>query len=223
MGVPDKTYFGEGLDGQPIFYGDVRAITDDQVKLQLLKNRVDVFLIKQVEELNKKDEKNELKVWSPFPLAVMTLLAIETVGHIIGDMDKIKNENEYNQSKAIVTPVYQLIDVELSHKPTKDFYEGFEKIHGTSDKKSIKKYSDVIHKYQRNTFNHGYQAKGVYLNHRQKAPWIINEKEGFLIINPYLFWDKFRITYEFIFQNVLNSKEKEWQKNALNYFNRLLI
>jgi hypothetical protein len=49
VGVPDKTYFGEGLDGQAIFYGDVRAITDDQVKLQLLKNRVDFFLIKQVE------------------------------------------------------------------------------------------------------------------------------------------------------------------------------
>lgn len=223
MGVPDKTYFGEGLDRQAIFYGDVRAISDEQTQLQLLKKRLDAFLIEQVEELNKRGENNELKVWSPFPLAVLTLLAIETVGRIIGDVEKIKSYNEYEQSKAIVTPIYRLIDIELSHKPTKNFYEGFEKLHGKSDKKSIKRYSDVIHKYQRNTFNHGYQAKGVYLNHKQKVPWTIIEKEGFLIMNPYLFWDEFRKTYELIFQNILNSKEKIWRRNALNYFNQLLV
>jgi len=222
VGIPDNTYFGEGFDGQAILYGDVRAITDEQIQLQLLKKRVDTLLIKQVEELNKRDENNELQVWSPFPLTILTLLAIETIGRIIGDVEKIKTKNRDEQSKAIVTPIYRLIDVELSHKPTKDFYEGFKNLHGKSDKESIKRYSDVIHKYQRNTFNHGYQAKGVYLNHKQKTPWAIMEKEGFLIINPYLFWDKFKITYEWIFQNILSSKEKIWQKNAINYFNQLL-
>lgn len=222
MGVPDQTYFGRGLNGHGVNYGEVRAVTDEQTRLALLKNRVDVLLIQQVDELTKRDENNGLKVWSPFPLNVLTLLAIETLGHIIGDIEKIRNENEYEQSKAIVTPIYQLIDVKLTHKPSKDFYEGFEKIHGTSDKKSIKKYSDVIHKYQRNTFNHGYQAKGVYLDHQSTEAWTKQEKEGFLIINPYLFWDKFKTIYGSVFQKILSSAEKDWRQNALKYLNRLL-
>ena len=106
MGVPDRAYFGHGLNGQGVSYGEVRAITDEQTRLILLKNRVDVLLISQVDELSKRDGNNGFKVWSPFPLNVLTLLAIETIGHIIGDVEKIKNENEYEQSKAIVTPIY---------------------------------------------------------------------------------------------------------------------
>lgn len=222
MGVPDDTYFGEGHDGQGILYGQARKITDDQEKLIILKKRIDVLLIGQVDQLTKQDGNKILKVFSPFPLNVLTLLAIETLGHVIGDIEKIKNENEFEQSKAIVTPIYQLIDIKLSYKPTKAFYKGFEKIHGTTDKKAIKKYSDIIHKYQRNTFNHGYQSKGVYLDHQALDPWTIKEKEGFLIINPYLFWDKFKSTYETVFKKILCNDEADWRQNAKTYFERLL-
>lgn len=222
MGIPGDTYFGEGLDGKGIDYGQVRTIKDDQTKLELLKKRIDGLLIRQVDELSKKNEDGTLTIWSPFPLSVLTLLAIETIGHVIGDIEKIKNENEYEQSKIIVTPIYQILDIKLSHKPTKNFYEGFEKIHGTPDKKSIKKYSDIIHKYQRNTFNHGYQAKGVYLDHELPDAWTIKEREGFMIINPYLFWNRFKMAYESIFQDILSGQKRDWRQNALKYFDRLL-
>jgi hypothetical protein len=95
-------------------------------------------------------------------------------------------------------------------------------LHGKDDKKSIKKYSDIIHKYQRNTFNHGYQARGVYLSHEIPDVWQINEGEGFLVLNPYPFWNLFKKTYEDIFSDILKSKNMEYRCNALKYLERLL-
>lgn len=222
MGIPDQTYFGEKPEGGGILYGEVRTITDEQRKLEILKSRIETFLIRQVNSLTSKDEIGNYKVWSPFPLNVLTLLAIETLGRIIGDLEKILNENEYEQSKVIVTPIYQLIDKNLARKPTKAFYKNFEKIHNTTDKKAIRRYSDVIHKYQRNTFNHGYQAKGVYLDHTLLNAWEVIEDGGYIIINPYLFWDEFKKTFYSVFEQILNRRKMDWRTNALKYFDRLL-
>jgi hypothetical protein len=222
MPIPDKTYFGEKPEGGGISYGEARQINDQQRQIEILKTRIDVLLIKQVNELSSKDEKGSLKVWSPFALTVLTLLAIETLGRIISDLKEIEDNNDYEQSKVIVTPIYNLIDKNLSHKPTKKFYLGFEKIHGKADKKAIKKYSDVFHKYQRNTFNHGYQAKGVYLSHELDKPWVIREEEGFLIINPYLFWEIFKVAYDNIFLQITTGKNQIWRQNALTYYLALL-
>ena len=131
-------------------------------------------------------------------------------------------ESEFEQTKKIVTPVYGMMDKKLLNKPTKKFYEGFEKIHGTKDKKAITRYSDVIHKYQRNTFNHGYQAKGVFLDHTVRPFWILKENEGFMEINPYLFWDKFEEIYNEVFGKILEPKEIGWRLNALKYFENLI-
>lgn len=222
MPVPDNTYFGEKPEGGGIHYKEVREIQDDQRSLLVLKSRVDTLLIRQVNELSIRNEDGGYKIWSPFALAVLTFLAIETVGHIITNVEKIKAENDNEQSKLIVTPVYQLMDKNLSYKPSKKFYEGFEKLHGREDKKSIKRYSDVIHKYQRNTFNHGYQGRGVYLSHEPNEPWIIQESEGYLIINPYLFWGLCKNTYESVFEQILKKQNEEWRRNALQYLNHLL-
>lgn len=222
MPVPDNTYFGEKPEGGGIRYGEVRLIKDEQRSLLILKSRIDTFLIRQVNELSIKNEDGGYKVWSPFALTVLSFTAIETIGHCINDVDKIKAENDNEHSKLIVTPVYKLMDKNLSHKPTKKFYVAFEKLHGKDDKKSLQHYSDVIHKYQRNTFNHGFQARGVYLSHEPTEPWYVLESEGFLIINPYLFWELFKQTYESIFDKLLNGKNEQWQKNALKYLNRLL-
>jgi len=172
--------------------------------------------------LSKKEPNGDYRVWSPFPLVILTFVAIETLGHIISDVEKIKNENEFEQSKVLVTPIYRMMDKKLGHKPTVKFHEAFEKLHGKDDRKSLKTYSDVIHKYQRNTFNHGYQAKGVYLSHELDSTWHIEEKGGFLIINPYRFWDLFKSTYENIFSDILKNQNKDYRMNALRYFQMLL-
>ncbi|MDR6562858.1 MULTISPECIES: hypothetical protein [unclassified Arcicella] len=222
MPVPDITYFGEKPEGGGIQYGEVRQIIDEQRKLLILKGRIDTLLIGQIDQLCLTNDDGNLKVYSPFPLTVLTLLSIETLGHIINDIDKIKEANDYEQSKAIVTPVYQLMDTKLSYKPSKDFYKSFEKLHGKDDKKSIKKYSDVIHKYQRNTFNHGYQSRGVFLTETINQAITIDNESGCLYINPYSFWELYKTTQDYVFEQILNSKRKEWRQNALKYFQRLI-
>ena len=153
MPLPDKTYFGDRVVGQfGITYGEVRTITDQQDQLKLLKLRFDPLLIGQINELTLFNDLGHRRVYSPFPLTILTLLSIETIGRVICNWRKIKKENEFDQLKSIVTPVYQLMDKKLSYKPTKKFYKAFEALHGFEDKKSICRYSDVIHKYQRNTF-----------------------------------------------------------------------
>ncbi len=221
MPVPDDTYFGERLEGGSILYGQVRKLDDEDVKLRILKSRIDTLLIKQFDELSHKDEKGNYKIYSPFALNVLTLLAVETLGHIINDIPKIEKDNKHERSKAIVTPIYKLIDNNLSDKPSKKFYSAFKQLHGKLDKDPLKKYSDVIHIYQRNTFNHGYQAKGVYIDYEPTAV-SIKEDKGYIVINPYLFWERFKLVYENVFTQILNGKKPTWHQNALAYLNRLL-
>lgn len=223
MPLPDKTYFGDRVEGEfGITYGEVRLVTDEQEQLQLLKRRMDPLLVGQINELTLLNDKGQRRVYSPFPLTILTLLSIETIGRVICDWKKVKKENEYDQLKSIVTPIYQLMDKNLSHKPTKKFYSAFEKLHGFDDKKSIKRYSDVIHKYQRNTFNHGYQSKGVYLTEEINKAILIAESDGCLYINPYLFWELFKEKYSVIFETILKDLNSEWRKNALIYFQGLI-
>lgn len=223
MPVPDITYFGDRVEGQfGITYGEVRLVSDEQEQLNLLKRRLDPLLIGQINELTLFNDDGRRRVYSPSPLTVLTLLSIETIGRVICDWDKIRKESEYDQVKNIVTPIYQLMDIQLSYKPTKKFYEAFEALHGFEDKKSIKKYSDVIHKYQRNTFNHGYQSKGVYLTEQIDQALLIQESDGCLYINPFHFWELFKNTYAGIFEIILTDKSHEWRKNALKYFKALL-
>lgn len=222
MGVPDKTYFGTGLDGSSACYGDARQLIDNDKKLQLLKLRLDAFLIDQVERIALRNTEGNPSIWSPFPLLIMSFLGIETIGYVINDIEKIKSENSNDTSRIIVTPIYKLIDKELSYKPSKNFYKYFELLHGKNSTKSIDKYSDVIHKYQRNTFNHGYQGRGVFVDHAGLKSWTVNEKEGIIVINPYLFWDQFKKSYDNVFIKIMNEEEPEWRQNALKYFHRLL-
>lgn len=222
MPVPDNMYFGEKPEGGGIKYGEVRQITNEQRQLLILKARLDPLLIGQINELAVFKNDNIRKVYSPFPLTVLTLLSIETLGHIINDVEKIKNEKEYERSKTIVTPVYQLMQKSLSYKPSKDFYKAFETLHGKGAKKKIDKYSDVIHIYQRNTFNHGYQSRGVSLTEEIKEAIYIDEKNGCIYINPYSFWELFKSAYEDVFKQILENKNKDWRKNALSYFHNLI-
>lgn len=222
MGIPDETYFGENLDGKGILYGEVRQISCDQDKLALTKNRLDVLFVEQNNRIAERDGNQKPKIWSPFSVCVLTLLGIETLGYVIQDIEKIKEEGDFEKSKKIVTPIYQLLDKGLIVKPTKKFFKGFRAIHGDKAKKKVNRYSDIFHKFQRNTFNHGFQAKGVFLSHELTEFWTIEEEKGFLIVNPYLFWDRFVKVYEETFKEISENEQSPWRKNALTYFDRLI-
>lgn len=94
------------------------------------------------------------------------------------------------------------------------------KLRGKKDEK-INSYADIIYKYMRNTYYHGYQGKGVYLDHSINTMW--NEGEGILIINPYKFWSTFKNLYELSFHEIISNINKLYRKNALNYFTSLIM
>ena len=76
MGVPNDNYFGEKPEGGGIHYDEVRKITDEQRKLEILKTRLDVLLIRQIDEISTRHSTGKPVIWSPFPLCTLTLLGI---------------------------------------------------------------------------------------------------------------------------------------------------
>ena len=66
MPIPDNTTFGSMEDGSGITYGQVRKIIDPNRQIQLLKLRLDTFLINQINELTLKDEKKISKFGALF-------------------------------------------------------------------------------------------------------------------------------------------------------------
>lgn len=216
MKIHDDTYFGEKPEGGGILYGEVRKVADEQRKLELLKRRIDTLLISQISPLADFDN-NRPKIWSPFPLMILTCLAIETLGRIIIETKTLKHDEE---SKTISKSIYILMDKTLANKPSKIFMEAQTKLRGKKDDK-INSFADVIYKYMRNTYYHGYQGKGVYLEHSINKMWI--EGAGVLIINPYLFWSSFKQLYELSFVGIISNTNKLYRMNAINYFTNLIL
>jgi hypothetical protein len=187
MGIPDNTYFGSGLTGSGINYGEVRKLSTHEDKIKVLEGRLDALFFNEVKSISKRDENGKPDVYAPFSTCVLTLLGIETLGHIIDDPEKVKKKHKNEYSKIISRPIYLLIDKKLLKTPTKPFKKAFINLHGQNALGGISTYSDIFHKYQRNTFQHGFQAKGVFLEHTQNELWELREDEGFMVVNPYLF------------------------------------
>lgn len=224
MPIPDQVYFGEKPEGGGIHYGEVRKeVTkniSDERKIKLLKARLDTLLIKQINSLSLLNNTSDENKWSPFPLQIISLVAIEALGRTIGDFQKIDGEAGY--SKKLSLPIYYLMDNELKRTPSKKFKTSFKEI--TSYKEVPINYADVIHTYQRNTFNHGYQAKGVFIDHSIESFWQLYEENGYISVNPFLFWNRLLDIYEKIFSEMLTIRKPNllYRNHALNFFNHLI-
>jgi hypothetical protein len=72
--VPDKVIFGIDTLGHSINYGFVRSVTDNNELINLLRLRLKVFFIDQVQSLQNSK--------AAFPLTTMTCVGIETLGEI---------------------------------------------------------------------------------------------------------------------------------------------
>lgn len=72
--VPDNVIFGINESNSPIDYGYVRNVTDENELINLLRLRLMVFFINQIQALQ--------NARSAFPLTTMTCIGIETMGEI---------------------------------------------------------------------------------------------------------------------------------------------
>src|ERR1700679_60329 len=71
--VPDNINFGEGLDGKPITFGEVKT-KDINTRILLLRKRLQIRFIDQMSILHENSK--------AFPLAIMTCVGYETIGKI---------------------------------------------------------------------------------------------------------------------------------------------
>ena len=224
MPIPDHVVFGPGLDNDlPVSFEFARSLKQNSQKVKLLKRRLDAFLINQVQPIAQRDETGQPIIWSPFPLTAITCMASETLGRLISSIGDLKKSGKSDSeiSRAVTIKVFGRFDKKLTRQLGKEFKKNMTNIWPHDDIKSIKSSAEILYKYLRNSFNHGYRAKNVFLNHELIDGWTLGD--GFLIINPYWFWDRFQEVYVECFQQIMmDKKDNKMRQNALNYFNRLI-
>jgi hypothetical protein len=222
MRIPDDTYFSSNPWGEGKFsFKEARQIDDSYQKIELVKHRISEFFVEQVKPLSSTelDEKGQFKIWSPFPLAYLTFLGIETLGRIIQDEEVIEAKYPQDTSKMFSRPIYTMIDRKLSQPPTNQIKK---EMRARLNKKNLKieRYSDIFHSYMRNTYAHGFQGALVQLNHKLQVGW--GAKNGRIILNPYWFWNEFERVFYLLFDEMLDNPNSQKGKNAVKYYDRLI-
>lgn len=220
MPIPDKTFFGSKLDGTgAILFGEVCQITDEHDKLLLLKRRLEAYLTSQIDPIA-----DSTKIYSPFPLTVLTCIAVETLGRVISPISEWEKDKHKDKeiSKLVSVRIYGELDKKLTRPLNQEFKASMQALWPNDKVKDIKSYAELFHSYLRTSFMHGYRSKNVFLKAELEEGWAI--KDGFLIINPYWFWKEYKRVFEESFEKIFDKKEKNnpYRINALAYFHRLI-
>jgi hypothetical protein len=218
MPIPDKTIFGGHLtEDRGISFGEVRQIPNPDIQLKYLKKRLESFLIEQVNPLGDK------KVYSPFPLTIVTCIASETLGRIIEPVSSYEKDKRKKLEipKIVSVKVYGMLDKKLTRPLTKEFKKEMQDLWPQDDIKNISSYSELFHSYLRTSFIHGYRGKNVFLTEDIES-W--DFQNGSLFLNPYWFWKTYKITFDFCFSKIFDTKERNnpFRINALDFFNKLI-
>jgi hypothetical protein len=215
MPVPDAVIFAN-TDGEILTYGNVRMLDGDE-RLRALKKRFDHWLIRQTDALIAKDEAGKGLINAPFPLVIMSCVALETLGCVFFD-DGVKREDtkEVFEKAAIFT------DPELKGPMVKGFMQKMRLLWPNSDLKGVKSASDVIYKFFRNSMFHGYRARGAYIT-GEIDPKAWGYDEGYILVHPDNFWRMVRDNgYTRMFEAVFSEKNPEMGASAHKYISGLL-
>jgi hypothetical protein len=220
MPIPDKTIFGPHLtENRPVEFGEVRQLVNDELKLEYLKKRLEQFLVNQINPISDRDKAN-----SPFPLTVLTCIAVETLGRVVFPISKYEKDSKKKReiSKLVSVQIYGMFDKTLNRQLTKDFKILMKKNWPDDNIKDISSYAELFHSYLRTSFVHGYRAKNVFLNAELETGWTFHE--GSLVINPYWFWEQYKKVFNECFDKIFDTKENNnsYRMNALIYFDRLI-
>lgn len=218
MPIPDRTIFGGHLkENRGVSFGEIRQIIDPDLQLKYLKKRLESFLIEQVNPIG------DRIVYSPFPLTILTCVACETIGRIIEPISSYEKDKrkKHQISKITSVKIYGMLDKTLTRPLTKEFKKEMQKLWPKDDINSISSYSELFHSYLRTSFIHGYRGKNVFLT-EDLNKWVF--QDGSLFLNPYWFWSAYKITFEFCFSKIFDTKERNnpFRINALDFFNRLI-
>jgi hypothetical protein len=214
MPVPDAVRFAH-TDSEILTYGDVRKLVGEQ-RLLALKKRFDHWLIRQTNELSKRDESGTGLVDAPFPLLILSCVTLETLGGVFFDDGAKREEREVFEKAAIFS------DSKLKGPMIKGFLAKMRSLWPGSDLSGVQSASDVIYKFFRNSMIHGYRARGAYITGKiHPKAWAYDD--GYILIHPDNFWRMVRDSgYGRMFEAVLSRKNPEMTASAHKYMDELL-
>lgn len=216
MPIPDEVIFGPWPDGSPCNYGEVRAMSSPE-RLGALKRRLDLWLINETQELAR-DAQGHTKVYSPFPLAVMTCVACEVVGQAFFGTNN--REAEGTQRDCFVA-VAKALDSHFSRPFSKKFRKRLESRWAAHDLRDCTTVAHLIYRFFRNSLIHAYRGYAVYLTAIEAVSWC--QDDGFIVLNPYWFWTAFRTRYDALWDEVEHAQENNPKRiSCLNYIDELL-
>ena len=187
MSIPDDAWFCETVEGEKIFFEDLRKILeskelDYEIRLKsILHDRLNNLYIEPCRLLNEKEHF--------FILATLTCTGIEILGQIFypSKQSSIKSL----PFKTACGKIDQRLGRNLSKKFKVAFDTRWPQKENAFDSSPIDCVSDLLYTYMRNSLQHNYLSKGVYLEHKEIADLQIVENDGFLVVNPIWLWERF--------------------------------
>jgi len=214
MPVPDDVIFGPDSNDDRFEYGDVRSFPKEK-QYQALKLRLDSFLMAQTGELAL-DEKNERKVYSPFPLFLLTCVAIESLGKVMSSPKA--GTSDADTGREAFLKIAGKLDQVFSRPLSAQEKIEYDDLWGDKAHKFARSKAHVLFKFGRNSMAHCFRGKGVYLTERDRTPaWEF--EDGAIIVNPYWFWRRFREVYEEEWETLFKDNEPtSARRRAANEF-----
>ena len=207
--IPDEVKFGHNAKGDLIDYGYVRQISDSTELIDLLRIRLETFLINQVQPLQESR--------SAFPLTVMTCVGIETLGEIFIDEDKDDTSFQFVE-------ILKKVNQTFGRKLSKTYEKKLTELWSNKDIKNINCYGKVLYRFFRNTMIHGYQGKGVFLSYEDLDKIEIDEATSFIKMNPDWFWNSYKDAFQKLFSDAKKAQETNtMRKNCVRYINQYLL
>jgi hypothetical protein len=177
MPVPDDVIFGPAEESGQYTYGHVRNLSVDE-QYRALELRLETFLFTQIQHVCKTD--------APFPLFLLSCVAIETMGKVFFSQEAKEGlSNEDIQREGFLRVCKSLHKV-LSRPLTKQQKADYDELWGANAHKHAATPANIVYRLGRHTMVHGYRGKGVFLTGDVKE---LTLDAGSLIVNPMWFWE----------------------------------
>lgn len=202
MPVPDHVIFGPAPDGQ-YTYKDVRKLHED-AQFLAIRDRVGTFFNQQVSELGIQGD-GKKKVYSPFPLFLLTCIGIETLGRLFFGREPTEDEQREDVQRECFIRACCKLHQKFGRALPKDQKQAFDLLWGIGEHEKHEKVAVLVYRLGRHTMAHGYQARGVFLTEGHNDFKMV---DGALELNPYKFWCAYLNAYDNMWNEFLKGTEE---------------
>ena len=176
MPTPDHVIFAPGVD-----FGTVRG-SDSAAQINHLRAHIDNHIGTQIRSVGFREVDGEQKRHheSPFPLAIMTCIALEALGSIF-----LTEEAGTTDGRTVFTHACNEIDSALYRPAKKGFFGDLKKQFPEFDFKKCYSVADLLYKTFRNKMAHDYMSGCIYLTGEDADKW--DYDTAWLMLNPFWF------------------------------------